>query len=47
MHTVSGSGGAMAVTELKVAEAEAIIEKYDGKLSVAVSNSPKSTVSRG
>jgi acyl transferase domain-containing protein len=47
MHTVSGSGGAMAVTELKVAEAEAIIEKYDGKLLVAVSNSPKSTVIAG
>ena len=47
MKTVSGKGGAMAVTELTVAEAEKIIFKYNGKLSVAVSNSPKSTVIAG
>ncbi|UZR98135.1 type I polyketide synthase [Chondrinema litorale] len=47
MKTVSNTGGAMGVTELTVAQAEATIEKYNGKLSVAVSNSPKSTVIAG
>ncbi|ELR73055.1 Malonyl CoA-acyl carrier protein transacylase [Fulvivirga imtechensis AK7] len=46
MKTVSGKGGAMAVTELTVAEANEIIKKYRG-LSVAVNNSPKSTVIAG
>ncbi|MBL6449389.1 SDR family oxidoreductase [Fulvivirga sp. 29W222] len=46
MKTVSGKGGAMAVTELTVPEAEEIIKKYTG-LSVAVNNSPKSTVIAG
>jgi acyl transferase domain-containing protein/surfactin synthase thioesterase subunit/acyl carrier protein len=47
MKTVSGQGGAMAVTELTIAEAENLIKNYDGKLSIAVSNSPKSTVLAG
>ncbi len=47
MKTVSGTGGAMAVTELSIPQAEEIISKYPGKLSVAVSNSPKSTVIAG
>ncbi len=46
MQTVSGQGGAMAVTELTVTDAEDYIKKYEG-LSVAVSNSPKSTVIAG
>lgn len=46
MKTVSGQGGAMAVTELTVAEAEQVIERYPD-LSVAVNNSHKSTVLAG
>lgn len=46
MKTVSGKGGAMAVTELTVPEAEEVIKEYPG-LSVAVNNSPKSTVIAG
>ena len=46
MKTVSGKGGAMAVTELTVAEAEETIKRYSG-LSIAVNNSPKSTVIAG
>lgn len=46
MRTVSGKGGAMAVTELSLADAETFIKRYP-KLSVAVSNSPKSTVLAG
>ena len=47
MKTVSNTGGAMGVTELTIEQAEASIRKYNGKLSVAVSNSPKSTVIAG
>ncbi len=47
MRTLSGKGGAMAVTELSVTQAEGIVACYPGKLSVAVSNSPKSTVIAG
>ena len=47
MKTVSGKGGAMAVTELSRAEAEKIAAHYPDKLSVAVNNSPKSTVLAG
>jgi myxalamid-type polyketide synthase MxaE and MxaD len=47
MRKLSGKGGAMAVTELSVAQAEQIVARYPGKLSVAVSNSPKSTVIAG
>lgn len=47
MKTVSGQGGAMAVTELSREEAEKIAETYQGKFSVAVNNSPKSTVLAG
>lgn len=46
MRTVSGKGGAMAVTELSLSEAEEFVKRYP-KLSVAVSNSPKSTVLAG
>ncbi|MEM6830721.1 MAG: type I polyketide synthase, partial [Bacteroidota bacterium] len=46
MQTVSGQGGAMAVTELTVAQAEDHIKQYKG-LSIAVNNSPKSTVIAG
>ncbi|GHN02507.1 polyketide synthase [Cytophagales bacterium WSM2-2] len=46
MKTVSGKGGAMAVTELSVAQAEELIKPYS-QISVAVSNSPKSTVLSG
>ncbi len=47
MKTESKNGGAMAVTELTAYEAEKIIEPYKGKLSIAVCNSPKSTVIAG
>lgn len=47
MKTVSGNGGAMAVTELSREAAEKIAGAYPGKLSVAVNNSPKSTVLAG
>lgn len=46
MRTVSGKGGAMAVTELSLTDAEAVVERYP-ELSVAVNNSPKSTVLAG
>ncbi|UII30438.1 SDR family oxidoreductase [Fulvivirga ulvae] len=46
MKTVSGKGGAMAVTELTIPEAEEAIKRYPG-LSIAVNNSPKSTVIAG
>lgn len=46
MKTVSGKGGAMAVTELSLTQAEELVQRYP-KLSVAVSNSPKSTVLAG
>ncbi len=47
MKTVSGKGGAMAVTELNREEAAKVAAAYPGKLSVAVNNSPKSTVLAG
>jgi acyl transferase domain-containing protein/surfactin synthase thioesterase subunit len=47
MKTVSGKGGAMAVTELSREEAQKVVAGYSGKLSVAVNNSPKSTVLAG
>ena len=47
MYTLSNTGGAMAVTELEKSEAEKIVAQYDGKLSVAVENSPTSTVIAG
>lgn len=46
MKTVSGKGGAMAVTELSVAQADEVVKRYPA-LSIAVSNSPKSTVLAG
>lgn len=46
MKTVSGKGGAMAVTELSRVDAEKIAAQHPG-LSVAVNNSPKSTVLAG
>jgi acyl transferase domain-containing protein/surfactin synthase thioesterase subunit/acyl carrier protein len=46
MRTVSGKGGAMVVTELSLADAEELVKQFP-KLSVAVSNSPKSTVLAG
>ncbi|MBT1704051.1 type I polyketide synthase [Chryseosolibacter indicus] len=47
MKTVSGKGGAMAVTELSHEDALKVVAGYAGKLSVAVNNSPKSTVLAG
>jgi acyl transferase domain-containing protein len=47
MKTVSGTGGAMAVTELSREDAEKVAAAYPNKLSVAVNNSPKSTVLAG
>jgi acyl transferase domain-containing protein/surfactin synthase thioesterase subunit/NADP-dependent 3-hydroxy acid dehydrogenase YdfG/acyl carrier protein len=46
MRTVSGKGGAMVVTELSLSDAEKLVAQFP-KLSVAVSNSPKSTVLAG
>lgn len=46
MRTVSGKGGAMVVTELSLQDAEKLVQHFP-KLSVAVSNSPKSTVLAG
>ncbi|GHO46585.1 type I polyketide synthase [Ktedonospora formicarum] len=43
---VSGKG-AMAVVELSTAQAEALIRDYQGRVSVAVNNSPHSTVISG
>ena len=47
MATLSNQGGAMAVTELDKPQAEALVEKHKGKISLAVINSPKSTVLAG
>ena len=47
MKTVAGTGGAMAVTELSREDAEKTAARFPGKLSVAVNNSPKSTVLAG
>jgi acyl transferase domain-containing protein/surfactin synthase thioesterase subunit/acyl carrier protein len=46
MKRVSGTGGAMAVTELSLPQAEELVLRYP-QLSVAVNNSPKSTVLAG
>lgn len=46
MKSVSGKGGAMMVTELTKAQAEEVTIRYP-KLSLAVNNSPKSTVLSG
>jgi epothilone polyketide synthase D len=46
MRRVSGQGE-MAVVELTVSEAEAALQGYEDRLSVAVSNSPRSTVLSG
>lgn len=46
MKTVSGKGGTMAVTELSFEKAEALLTQFPG-LSIAASNSPKSTVLSG
>lgn len=46
MQTVSGQGGAMAVTELSLTEAHELTQRHP-QLSVAVNNSPKSTVLAG
>jgi len=47
MNKLRGQGGAMAVTGLSSDEANEVVEKFNGKLSVAVENSPKSTVISG
>jgi acyl transferase domain-containing protein/surfactin synthase thioesterase subunit len=47
MKTMSGKGGAMAVTELNLQEAEKVCSQYGCKVSVAVNNSYKSTVLAG
>ncbi len=47
MNTLSGQGGAMLVTELDVEQANKLVEKYNGKISLAVQNSPKSIVLAG
>jgi len=47
MNTLSGQGGAMAVTELSADDAQALVSQYCGKISLAVQNSPKSTVLAG
>ncbi|RNL83724.1 alpha/beta fold hydrolase [Sinomicrobium pectinilyticum] len=47
MKTVSGKGGAMMVTELSYKEASGWIEREYPELSVAVNNSPRSTVLAG
>lgn len=47
MNQLKGKDGAMAVTGLSEDRAYKIITKYNGKLSVAVENSPKSTVIAG
>ncbi len=46
MKSVSGNNGAMMVTELTKTQAEGIVDSYSG-LSLAVNNSPKSTVLSG
>lgn len=46
MKRVAGQG-AMGVVGLSVEQAEAILKGYEGRLSVAVSNSPRSTVIAG
>lgn len=46
MRTLSGKGGAMVVTELSFRDAESLLVRYPA-CSIAVSNSPKSTVLAG
>ena len=46
MRRASGRG-AMAVVELSILEAQAALVGYEGRLSIAVSNSPRSTVISG
>jgi acyl transferase domain-containing protein/surfactin synthase thioesterase subunit/acyl carrier protein/short-subunit dehydrogenase len=46
MRAVSGQGGVMAVTELSLNEAHALTQRYH-QVSVAVNNSPRSTVLAG
>ncbi len=46
MKTQRGKGG-MALTELTYNQAEELVKNYGGRVSVAVSNSPKSTVLAG
>jgi acyl transferase domain-containing protein/surfactin synthase thioesterase subunit/acyl carrier protein len=46
MRTLSGRGGAMVVTELSFRDAESLLVRYP-TCSIAVSNSPKSTVLAG
>ena len=46
MKRVSGQG-AMAVVELSLAQAQAAIQGYEDRLSIAVSNGPRSTVLSG
>lgn len=47
MSRLSGSGGAMALTELGLEDAQKMVEKYESKICIAVQNSPKSTVFAG
>jgi acyl transferase domain-containing protein/surfactin synthase thioesterase subunit len=47
MKNVSGTGSAMVLTELSSEDAQEIADTYAGKLTVAVNNSPKSTVLAG
>jgi acyl transferase domain-containing protein len=47
MSTLSAGGGAMALTELGSAQAQEMVDKYQGKICIAVQNSPKSTVFAG
>lgn len=47
MSRLSGSGGAMALTELSLEEAQKTVDQYQGKICIAVQNSPKSTVFAG
>ncbi|HEY4785473.1 MAG TPA: alpha/beta fold hydrolase [Bacteroidales bacterium] len=47
MSRLSGSGGAMALTELGLEEAKKTVEKYGKDICIAVQNSPKSTVFAG
>jgi acyl transferase domain-containing protein/acyl carrier protein len=46
MQRVAGQG-AMGVVGLSIEQAEAVLHGYEGRLSVAVSNSPRSTVISG
>ncbi len=47
MKTLSNQGGSMAVTELNTEQALEICTKYNNEISLAVQNSPKSTVLAG